>query len=1387
MPQIRCTEGRGLMFVGSDNAEKMNATLSRLFVIESFVSFQDSFVNIDGCKFEGSKQALEIVLRTSMVLSIQITNSTFSRNSESISVVVNSTQTSSQYIRVMFKLINSTFDGNVLSNESRCISLTELPNNGHTVSCYIALDNVIFSSNKFSSNGLVLLEMNNGDQYINLQNVTFTDNRPSSGRDVLTGDGDSENIVRGTDVNVFINSSNFRSQNARSFNVTSSNISLQIYNSSFCGNTVKGNGGVISLKGNDLCMLTVYNSSFVNTTATQGGAIDIECVSVKANFDGNIFQDNTARNGGGGGAVYVFSPYFLDKADVDNSIQGEKYLQINVTKCNFTNAYSSLEGGAVCIYAVRASMRLRDSAFTNCTARDVKEKGGGGGGGVFIYTGLPSLKQKSDRDLFLIVENSRFIRCSSAGPFLVGGSLTVAYKTQVEININNSYFGSNYAAAFTILSHSQGRTKNTSHVTIEHSTFFNNSAISESQEYGGAIFIGTYNHSIVTLENVTMELNRASGFGGAIAISNNCTIKISKSRFLHNTAYDCGGAIYILDLNYLQIQDSIFDHNNAQWNSTGSEQLGGALCIGHRSSISTIIFIINTTFSNCLGGSGGGAIFLSLTPAVLKNPGCIEPTSQIDVRKKYPSWDYKSHMIFEDTTFERNIAGAGGAIQFTSGKATFRNCTFIDNLAKTHGGHIYTVTGSASLDVQDCVFRQNELEVAKINFTKANYTKASFIHAESSGALKLYNTTMDILPYGSIGPLLLVRNGRLIDLGNNNLTTTFNCPVGSQIEILNFTDQLTTEEDDQPCKIEVTILEFSCSACSGNSYSLQRGRALGSQVAPGFQCLPCPFGANCSQNILAKTNFWGFKERLNPPMLKFTMCPLGYCSSPHETDFPKYNGCQGNRSGELCGQCNESYTETLYSTNCRLSYECKDYWFWPVALLYVSLMALYFTFKPPIVPWIKRKILWFKNHEPPNEEENFDRGYLKILFYFYQVANLILIYNSSQHILKTEFIDPFIGLFSFQQKFSSSGFICPFPGLTVVTKQLFSASHVFGTCLMIGVFYVMHWGVQKCRGHGAPSVGPYIGGILQTMLLGYTTLSSVSFNLLRWAPIGSEKHLLFDGNVVCFKWWQYILIGFVCAFLVPFVFVLFWGCFKLYSKTLSSGNFLLACCFPLPSLLYWVFFSRFCTTRNAFNEGSPSRQSSRNSIERVLYDSFKRPGDGGKLPLSWESVMIGRRLVLIVLNAFVSDPLPRLLTMSFFCVLFLQHHSMTRPFRDGFANSVETISLLSIVLLATINVFFASFLSLAVPFNNHFSSWWNFCQVVEIAILIAVPGIFCLLVIAAVLSQVCRLIFVVGRCLRSRGLRCTLVQVCFSWCYSKRDGEMGPLLGKPGTETDNSS
>ena len=150
--------------------------------------------------------------------------------------------------------------------------------------------------------------------------------------------------------------------------------------------------------------------------------------------------------------------------------------------------------------------------------------------------------------------------------------------------------------------------------------------------------------------------------------------------------------------------------------------------------------------------------------------------------------------------------------------------------------------------------------------------------------------------------------------------------------------------------------------------------------------------------------------------------------------------------------------------------------------------------------------------------------------------------------------------------------------------------------------------------------------------------------------------------------------------------------------------------------------------------------------------------------------MIGRRLILTAVKSFVSDPLSRVLIMSLLSVLFLVHHTLTLPFRDVTANITEAISLVLIVVLGLVSVFFASFLSLAVPFDDpYFSQWRNVFEVVEIVILCFVPAVLVLLVVAAAVSQLCRVIGVVFRVVYN-------VCNCFRVCLNNKTDERRSLV-----------
>ena len=1305
MPHIQCNKGAGLQFNGSNNEQQMNVTLSTLLVSQSAIMVQDSSVHIDGCRFTGSNQGVVINIRARLSLNILVTNSIFYNNSGCISVVVNSTTKHSKNIQVIFRMTNSSLlYGNVVNDVGRCISFTESQNSGQSVSCNITLENTTFFGNKFIlPQGIIFLGINNGSQYIQFKTVTFFDNGISSMREDLMDDS-VLCIVRSTDVNISISSSTFSSDYAKVLSASAEDISFHIYNSTFCGHRGRTNGGVISLQGSNLCKLNVSKSSFANTSAVVGGAISIDCTTI----------------------------------DV-----------VTLNQNNFTNNTAVKGGGALYIKAVKASVVLRHLTFTNCKTST------GFGSGVLINTTLDPRNKTSGNDLVLTVESCRFVGCGTKAISSTGGSLDVIYKTQTRINISNSNFISNFRALLIwVESYLPKSTANSnsikwSYVKIQNCMFLRNRGLGS---FSTPVSITVSNQSVIIFGNVIMESNGAFihpgiGWGGAASIEGDCFLTIEKCRFSNNTASNVGGALSV-SVRSLIVKDSLFVGNKVTALRDG---YGGALSV---TAMSVVIF--NSTFSNC-SGTYGGALYASEScdnitikkcQFVENNAGHMDKT---ETGEGGAALLFGTHVLFEETTFYRNTCVWGGAVILRKSGATFKNCYAVDNFAAVQGGFLYAGYDVKGVDihVQDSVFKQT---VAELRWLEFSYKKALFILADSLEELKIFNTTMESTPYYSNGVLLLVTNVTVMDFGKDN-STILNCPIGSQIEILSFTMGIPPKA--------TFIWQFSCSACADNSYSLQSGRAVGSHVVPGFQCLPCPFGANCSQNIISKPNFWGFKENITPPTLKFTLCPVGYCSPPNETEFPKYNGCQGNRTGKLCGHCNDAYSETLYSEACRPSDKCNDYWFLPVALVYVSLMAFYLTFKPPIIPWIMRQIKWFKTNDTADEESNSDGGYVKIIFYFYQAADLLLSSNTSRRFAEGKVKNILVGVFNFRQSFSSNGLICPFPGLTVVTKQLFSASDVFGTCLMIGVLYCLHRGAQRCRRKEAPTFSPYMAGILQTMLLGYKTLASVSFNLLRCVPIGSEKRLFLDGNVVCFQLWQYILIAFVVAFVMPFVFVLLWGCYKLHNGSLSVAKFLLACCFPFPFLLYWLFLFLLCVKRNAAQTDTATGQMSQRSVETTLFGCFKKPANGGTLSLGWESVMIGRRLILILLKTFVNDPMLRLFIMSFLCVLFLQHHSMTQPFRDITANRVETISLLSLVLLGMVNVFFASFVSLAVPLTDHFKFSWYFCEVVETFILCAVPAIISVFVIGAALSLVIR-----------------FLRACFRWCYSKfkQSEDMRPLL-----------
>ncbi|CAH3162146.1 unnamed protein product, partial [Porites lobata] len=549
----------------------------------------------------------------------------------------------------------------------------------------------------------------------------------------------------------------------------------------------------------------------------------------------------------------------------------------------------------------------------------------------------------------------------------------------------------------------------------------------------------------------------------------------------------------------------------------------------------------------------------------------------------------------------------------------------------------------------------------------------------------------------------------------------------------------------------INYVKLFCKECSSGSYSLQRRFISGLNNTKENKCLKCPYGASCKNGIIkAEENFWGLENNSSsPPSLKFFHCPSEYCGrSSHSThsDNNSYNSCHGRRDGVLCGKCTDGYSEALYSTLCRKNEKCNNNWFWLATGIYVVVFAVYIVFKPPIFSKLLKHSLWFMNkpfrsdqQRTCEEDKEHDSGYLKIIFYFHQVVELVMIKSPEKTFHLVPIIPPIIAIFNFQVKSLDGSIGCPFPGLTVVTKELFKCMKFLGTLLSIGLIYAIHRATSRSLHTAPPSMKLYLAVALETLLLGYERLADTSLNLMHCVPVEKDWRLFVDAHIQCWQWWQFLLIAFIMSFIIPLVLVLFWGSLKLSKNKVTAKEFLIACAFPLPCLLIWVF--REYRKKDDQQMLDAEKVHNAEEIKQVLHGPFRRGSSEDHGTLYWESVLTGRRLILLVIHTFATDPTIRFVCLSCACVIILVHHLTLRPFRKRKANICEGFSLLSLVVICMFSLTEATLISQGIDPSGPSKDLFYALQWIEIGLLSLAPLALCLLVAFCAFSQVARLLY----------------------------------------------
>ena len=346
---------------------------------------------------------------------------------------------------------------------------------------------------------------------------------------------------------------------------------------------------------------------------------------------------------------------------------------------------------------------------------------------------------------------------------------------------------------------------------------------------------------------------------------------------------------------------------------------------------------------------------------------------------------------------------------------------------------------------------------------------------------------------------------------------------------------------------------------------------------------------------------------------------------------------------------------------------------------------------------------------------------------------------------KVPFIHFVISVYNFHVQSINQGLGCPFAGLTAVTKELFLSGTVFLTMANLVLIYVVHHVVNIFMGKGKPSLIRYMAVVMEVLLLGYERLAETALKLTHCVPIGSGKWLFIDANVPCMQWWQYLLLAYIVIFLVPFIVVLDWGSFKLYRSSITAGEFVAASMIPLPFLIYWIVKRKL----KRGEQESSDRQIINTDVSLILHGPFRPPTDIENGTLYWESVLIGRRLVLLACGAFVTDVMIRMIFLSAACLLITLHHVMKNPYRHPMANNAETLSLVTLSLIAIINLAKATTLSFGITTDGPSGAYLKGLEWFEVSALTFLPVLMSILIIFAIFSQLVRFAsLLIKKCLK---------------------------------------
>ena len=847
--------------------------------------------------------------------------------------------------------------------------------------------------------------------------------------------------------------------------------------------------------------------------------------------------------------------------------------------------------------------------------------------------------------------------------------------------------------------------------------------------------------------------------------------------------------------------------------------------------------ITECTFDTNIAMHHGAAVNINITGnnrAILRN--CTfanNAAGQVRVHNVEPHFE---HLSFTDNATKTEakvdsefakghirLIGRGGAIRLESGNITLENCSFFNNTASIEGGAIF-VDRQASVDIIDCYF-MNTPDVDKL----AEQGDVLF----SVGSVSLHGIHITVQASSVHNSIVQHRGGKW-SLSLNYIT--IHCPKGTWvIETSDFSYQKVSDGVVGSYKYD----EFSlgCEACQKSMYSIEQGFLHYSsnftsdtyfalhypgRTAEGdtglefsymsekkdIDCKPCPYGGKCETRLQSTPNFWGYVDGVD---VKFHVCPDGYCCE--QQPCKSYDSCAEHRTGTLCANCVDGYTEALYSTKCVANEQCGHSWIWLFAagsgIMFVVLLIFQqdirnFIFTIPTLSKCRENFslrtrrrqaseedgmedetasmkateeakqteghdnnlaMEMKNKEGSDKEGSDDEEMnlhtdigevlLIIIMYYFQDAMLFRVktaFSALDDDTHDKLQTVLLSLFDFQ--LDATPFVenaCLMPNLSPVQKLFVLTLNVPFVLLLFGIIYLLYIGLSHYL--KTSDWSGFLSRLSSAFMLGllftYQQLATAAFTVLSCVPIGDHNVLFTEGTVLCYQWWQYVVMLYVISCVVPFFAILLFGPSLLLKGKIGLKTFFLACLLPLPFLLYWLalrltkYKRKVGTLKHVHHELTPQCEAILNDVQGPFRD-LKLPVLGR---LCWAGMEVFRRLLLVLMFTFINNSLIRLMAMLIVSFLMLFHYVCVRPYSSTLLNLLGSVSFSALLIIGGINFTYAAFEAAEYIPKGPDMKLVNVLQEVENVLLLWFPLAIMIIILLALIFKI---VYCIATCIVSR-------------------------------------